>query len=96
MVFTFLFPIISFHPKYHTCVVDTSRIHYFLRLNSLYIHLPAEFLLRQVGGNMLLNVIGRSDIWGKKWFHMEGNDPLVVGTLLGIHAQTAVNSKTEL
>lgn len=45
---------------------------------------------------MLLNVIGRSDIWGKKWFHMEGNDPLVVGTLLGIHAQTAVNSKTEL
>lgn len=45
---------------------------------------------------MLLNGIGRLDIWGKKWFRMEGNDPLVVGTSLGIHAQTAVNSNMGL
>lgn len=29
----------------------------FLWLNSFYIHLPAVFLLRKVGGNMLLNII---------------------------------------
>lgn len=58
VVFTFLFPVISFHLKYHICAVNPSRIlFFFLWLNSFYIHLPAVLLLRKVGGNMLLNIV---------------------------------------
>lgn len=78
VVVTFLFPLIFFHLKYHVCAVDTNQVNFFLWLNSFYIHFPAVFLLRKVSGNMLLNII-----WylGKNCFHMEGADPLAVGTL---------------
>ena len=40
VVFTFLFPIISFHLKYHIFPVDTSKIHYFFMIKQLS-HPPA-------------------------------------------------------
>lgn len=35
VVFTFLFPVISFHLKYFICAADTSQIHYFFVIKQL-------------------------------------------------------------
>lgn len=93
VVFTFLFPIISFHLKCHICAVDTNKINFFLWLNSFYIHFPAVFLLRKVSGNMLFNMIwylGRKLLsYGRSWSSCSRH-------IVGFRMQTPVSLKKEL
>lgn len=42
VVFTFLFPIISFHLKCHICVVDTNKINFFLVIKQLLYPFPCS------------------------------------------------------
>lgn len=93
VVVTFLFPIISFHLKYHICAIDTNQINFFWWLSSFYIHFPAVFLLRKVSGNMLLNII-----WylGKKLLSYGRSWSCSSRHIVGFRMQTAVSLKKEL